>query len=142
MAHMYQKWSSSNIAMMTMMITTMMVIIRHKSLSSYTDFSLHIHSSSFPISVHIHQFTSKMMLSGLFCLQLVFKLLFSLIKIAGTCVFKHFGEKQRAKSYKSLVTTQFKAVWSGKEAIHMVEYDGKIQELIVRARHASSPVGY
>ena len=134
MAHRYQKWGSSN--------NGMMMIIRHKSLSSLTDFSLHMHSSSFAVSVHIHQFTIKMMLSGLFCLQLLFKTLFSFMKNAGTCVFKHFGEEQPTESNKGLITTLLKGVWSGTEVIHMVEYDGKIQELIVRAHHASSPVGY
>jgi hypothetical protein len=50
------------------------------------------------------------MLSGLFCLQLLFKTLFSLIKNAGTCVFEHYGEKQLAKSNKVLVTTPLKGV--------------------------------
>ena len=82
------------------------------------------------------------MLSELFCLQLLFKTLFSFIKNAGKCVFKQSGLKQPAKSNKGLVTKPFKGVWSGKEVMHMVEYDGKIQELIITAHHASSSVGY
>jgi hypothetical protein len=51
-----------------------------------------------------------MMLSGQFCLQLLFKMLFSLIKNIATCFFKHSGEKQPAKSNKGLVTTPLKGV--------------------------------
>jgi hypothetical protein len=50
------------------------------------------------------------MLSGLVWLQLLFKTLFSSIKSAGTCVFKHSGEKQPAKSNKGLETTPLKGV--------------------------------
>ena len=50
------------------------------------------------------------MLSGLFCLQLHFKILFSFIKNAETHVFKHSGEKQPAESNNGLVTTQLKGV--------------------------------
>jgi len=87
-----------------------MMMIRHKSLNSLTDFSLHIHLSSFADGVHIHKNTSKIMLSGLFCLQLIFKTLYNFIKNAGTCVFKHSGKKQPAKSNKGLVTPSFKGV--------------------------------
>ena len=74
------------------------------------------------------------MLSGQFCLQLLFKTLFSFIKNAGTCVSKHCGKKKPVKSNKGLVITPFKRVWSGN--------DGKIQELIVIAQHASAPIGF
>jgi hypothetical protein len=53
-----------------------------------------------------------------------------------------FWRKQPAKSNKGLETTPLKGVQSGKEVIHMVQYDGKMQELIVTAQHASSPAGY
>jgi hypothetical protein len=51
-----------------------------------------------------------MMLSGLFCLQLLFKILFSFIKNAGTCLPTFWEKKQPAKSNKCLVTTTFKGV--------------------------------
>jgi hypothetical protein len=74
------------------------------------------------------------MLSGPHCLQLLLKTLFSFIKSAGTYVSKPSEKKQPAKSNKGLVPTTFKGVLSGKEVIHMVEYDGKIQELIYHVR--------
>ena len=64
------------------------------------------------------------MLSGQFYLYLLFKTLFSFIKNAG-------GKKKPAKSNKGLLPTPFKGVFSGKVVVLMVEYDGKIQELIV-----------
>jgi hypothetical protein len=62
---------------------------------------------------------------------LLLKTLFSFIKNAETCLSKHSGKKQAAKSNKGLLPTTFKGVFSGKVVIYMVEYDGKIQELTV-----------
>jgi hypothetical protein len=76
---------------------------------------------------------------------LLLKTLFSFIKNAGKCASKYSKKKkQSVNSNTGLVPTPLKGALSGKEDIHMVEYDGKIQELVyqVRANHASPPAGY
>jgi hypothetical protein len=85
------------------------------------------------------------MLSGLFCLQLLFKTLFSFIKSAGTCVFKHSNilEKISVQALtKVLKPNHLKEYEVGKTSYIWWSMMVKIQELIVRDQHASSPVGY